>query len=190
VQECAKVFNGIYGVLSDKFVQIIITIQKYIKYYLDNIKFISNFAFKLIINVNNRIMKNILLAFLFCFAAMLYAAPPEAIAPPPDLVVQNSTQKVQPIGAIQAQEISNFIFIPQANHVGVQENSQILQPSFWRQSENQNLIYNNLFSFSAPNTPLYHRLSLADKVFSSTKILPSLPRYCWGNSKVILSKTR
>jgi len=123
-------------------------------------------------------MKNILFVFLFCFVAMLYAAPPEATPAPPNEVEQITIQKAQPVEAIQAQEISNFIFIPQ--------NNQVLQPSFWRQSGKQNLIYNNLFSFSAPNTPpLYHRLSLADKAISTTKI----PRYLWQYSKRLTQKT-
>lgn len=136
-------------------------------------------------------MKNILLAFLFCFAAMLYAAPPEATPAPPNDVGQTYIQKAQPEVAIQAQkEISNFIFIPQANHVGAHENNQILQPSFWRQSGKQSLISKSLF-FSAPNTPpLYHRLSLADKAISNTKTTLSFPRYLWQYSKRLSKKTQ
>lgn len=136
-------------------------------------------------------MKQILLSFLFCFAAMLYAAPPEATPAPPNDLVQISIQKAQPVEAIQAQEISNFIFLSQANHAGAHENSQILQPSFWRQGGKQSLIYTNLFSFSAPNTPpLYHRLSLADKAIFNTKTTFSFPRYLWQYSKRLSKKTR
>ena len=136
-------------------------------------------------------MKQILLSFLFCFAAMLYAAPPEATPAPPNDLVQISIQKAQPVEAAQAQEISNFISISQANHVGAHENNQISQPSFWRQSENKDLIYTESLFFSAPNTPpLYHRLSLADKRFSTTKTTFSFPRYLWQYSKRLSKKTR
>jgi len=134
-------------------------------------------------------MKNIILIFLFCFAALMYASPPEAIAPPPNLVVQNH-QKAQPIEAIQAQEVQNFIYFQQANHVGAQEINQALQPQLFRQSENKVSLISKSFYFSAnPYKPLNRQLQ-ADKTFSTTKILPSLPHYFWGDSKVTLSKTR
>lgn len=146
----------------------------------------------LILNVKNAIMKKILLSFLFCFAAMLYAAPPEATPASPNDLVQILIQKAQPVEVIQAQkEISNFVFHSQANHTGAHENNQILQPSFWRQNGKQSLIYANLFPFSATNAPLlYHRLSLANKVIFNTKTTLSFPRYLWQYSKRLSQKTR
>lgn len=117
-----------------------------------------------ILNVK-QFMKNILFVFLFCFVAMLYAAPPEATPAPPNEVEQITIQKAQ-------------------------DNSQILPNQFWRQSGKQSLNYINLPSLSAPNKPPLYRLSLADKAASTTKTLPSLPRYLWQYSKRLTQKTR
>jgi len=136
-------------------------------------------------------MKNILLAFLFCFVAILYAAPPEATPAPPEVEQVITIQKAQPVEAIQAQkEISNFISIPQAAHVGAQDNSQILPHQFWRQSENKVILISKTFYFSANPYKPNNRQLQADKTVLTTKILPSLPHYFWGDSKVTLSKTR